>query len=49
MDFTRTNKISSRITDVDVVIDLMIHDIDLACISMVQWITFMLTVVVRER
>ena len=30
MDFTRTNKISSRITDVDVVLDLMIHDIDLA-------------------
>ncbi len=29
-DFTRTNKISARITDVDVVIDLMIHDIDLA-------------------
>lgn len=30
LDFTRTNKISSRITDVDVVTDLMIHDIDLA-------------------
>jgi len=30
IDFSRTNKISSRITDVDVVIDLMIHDIDLA-------------------
>ncbi len=30
VDFTRTNKLSSRITDVDVVIDLMIHDIDLA-------------------
>lgn len=30
IDFTRTNKVSSRITDVDVVIDLMIHDIDLA-------------------
>jgi len=30
IDFTRTNKISSRITDVDVVVDLMIHDIDLA-------------------
>ena len=30
VDFTRTNKISSRITDVDVVADLMIHDIDLA-------------------
>lgn len=29
-DFTRTNKLSSRITDVDVVTDLMIHDIDLA-------------------
>ena len=26
----RTNKLSSRITDVDVVTDLMIHDIDLA-------------------
>jgi predicted dehydrogenase len=30
VDFSRTNKLSSRITDVDVVIDLMIHDIDLA-------------------
>lgn len=30
VDFTRTNKLSSRITDVDVVVDLMIHDIDLA-------------------
>jgi len=30
IDFARTNKVSSRITDVDVVIDLMIHDIDLA-------------------
>ena len=30
IDLTRTNKMSSRITDVDVVIDLMIHDIDLA-------------------
>tara|TARA_B100000212_G_scaffold340234_1_gene320356 strand:+ start:2743 stop:3708 length:966 start_codon:yes stop_codon:yes gene_type:complete len=30
IDFKRTNKISSRIKDVDVVIDLMIHDIDLA-------------------
>jgi predicted dehydrogenase len=29
-DFTRTNKLSSRITDVDVILDLMIHDIDLA-------------------
>ncbi|MCI6217181.1 MAG: Gfo/Idh/MocA family oxidoreductase [Helicobacter sp.] len=30
IDFTRTNKMSSRITDVDVVMDLMIHDIDLS-------------------
>ena len=30
VDFARTNKISARITDVDVVTDLMIHDIDLA-------------------
>lgn len=30
VDFSRTNKVSSRITDVDVVTDLMIHDIDLA-------------------
>jgi predicted dehydrogenase len=30
IDFARTNKVSSRITDVDVVTDLMIHDIDLA-------------------
>lgn len=30
MDFTRTNKLSARITDVDVVTDLMVHDIDLA-------------------
>jgi predicted dehydrogenase len=30
VDFTRTNKLSARITDVDVVLDLMIHDIDLA-------------------
>ncbi len=30
IDFTRTNKVSARITDVDAVIDLMIHDIDLA-------------------
>jgi predicted dehydrogenase len=30
VDFTRTNKISSRITDVDVILDLMIHDLDLA-------------------
>jgi predicted dehydrogenase len=29
-DFTRTNRLSSRINDVDVVLDLMIHDIDLA-------------------
>jgi len=30
VDFARTNKISGRITDVDVITDLMIHDIDLA-------------------
>lgn len=30
LDFTRTNKISSRITDVDVITDLMVHDIDLS-------------------
>ena len=30
IDFTRTNRISARITDVDVIADLMIHDIDLA-------------------
>lgn len=30
VDFVRTNKISARIADVDVVKDLMIHDIDLA-------------------
>ena len=30
VDFVRTNRLSSRITDVDVVVDLMIHDIDLA-------------------
>lgn len=30
IDFTRTNKLSARITDVDVVTDLMIHDVDLA-------------------
>lgn len=30
IDFTRTNKMSNRITDVDVVMDLMIHDIDLS-------------------
>ena len=30
VNFTRTNKLSARIKDVDVVIDLMIHDIDLA-------------------
>lgn len=29
-DFVRTNRLSSRISDVDVVLDLMIHDIDLA-------------------
>jgi len=30
IDFVRTNKLSNRITDVDVIVDLMIHDIDLA-------------------
>lgn len=30
VDFTRTNRLSARITDVDVIMDLMIHDIDLA-------------------
>lgn len=30
IDFTRTNKLSDRITDVDVIADLMIHDLDLA-------------------
>ncbi|MBM7649368.1 putative dehydrogenase [Bacillus ectoiniformans] len=30
IDFTRTNRLSKRITDVDVVVDLMIHDIDIA-------------------
>lgn len=30
IDFTRTNKMSSRINDVGVITDLMIHDIDLA-------------------
>ena len=30
IDFVRTNRLSARITDVDVVMDLMIHDIDLA-------------------
>ena len=30
IDFTRTNKLSSRISDVDVITDLMIHDLDLA-------------------
>jgi predicted dehydrogenase len=30
IDFTRTNKLSSRISDVDVISDLMIHDLDLA-------------------
>ena len=29
-DFTRTNPLSSRIKDVDVVVDLMVHDVDLA-------------------
>jgi predicted dehydrogenase len=30
MQFVRTNKTSNRIRDIDVVMDLMIHDIDLA-------------------
>jgi predicted dehydrogenase len=30
VDFTRTNRLSSRITDVDVIMDLMVHDLDLA-------------------
>lgn len=30
IDFTRTNKLSSHIKDVDVISDVMIHDIDLA-------------------
>ena len=30
IDFVRTNRVSGRITDVDVIVDLMIHDIDLA-------------------
>jgi predicted dehydrogenase len=30
IDFTRTNRFSSRITDVDVIMDLMVHDLDLA-------------------
>ena len=30
IDFFRTNRLSNRITDVDVVLDLMIHDIDMA-------------------
>ena len=30
VDFMRTNKVSARITDVDVIVDLMIHDVDLA-------------------
>ncbi len=30
IDFTRTNKLSDRIKDVDVITDLMVHDIDLA-------------------
>lgn len=30
LDFTRTNRLSSRITDVDVIMDLMVHDLDLA-------------------
>jgi len=31
INFKRTNKMSSRIVDVDVIVDLMIHDLDLAC------------------
>lgn len=30
IDFVRTSKLAARVTDVDVVVDLMIHDIDLA-------------------
>lgn len=30
IDFMRTNRLSSRITDVDVIMDLMVHDLDLA-------------------
>jgi predicted dehydrogenase len=30
VDFNRTNRVSTRVTDVDVISDLMIHDIDLA-------------------
>lgn len=30
IDFTRTNRLSGRISDVDVITDLMIHDVDLA-------------------
>jgi predicted dehydrogenase len=30
LDFTRTNPLSPRIKDVDVVMDLMVHDVDLA-------------------
>lgn len=30
IDFTRTNRLSQRINDVDVILDLMIHDLDLA-------------------
>ncbi|KMQ51327.1 putative oxidoreductase, Gfo/Idh/MocA family [Chitinispirillum alkaliphilum] len=30
VEFVRTNKMSNRINDVDIVVDLMIHDIDLA-------------------
>ena len=29
MDFIRTNKVSERIMDIDVIKDLMIHDLDL--------------------
>lgn len=30
LDFVRTSRVSARITDVDVITDLMVHDIDLA-------------------
>lgn len=30
LDFNRTNKLSSRVKDIDVISDLMVHDIDLA-------------------
>ena len=35
MDFVRTNKVSERIMDIDVIKDLMIHDLDLTLYSMV--------------